>query len=61
MAICIKCDEEFNDRRRALGYETCLDCGEVIARSVVYSTAPLHNKGAYQLVTSGTDIKDLGR
>lgn len=61
MAICIECDEEFNDRRKALGYKTCLDCGEVIARTVVYSTAPLFNKGPYQIITSNTKIEDLGR
>ena len=27
MATCIKCEEEYNDRRRELGYLTCLDCG----------------------------------
>ena len=27
MAICIECEEEYNDKRLALGYKTCLDCG----------------------------------
>jgi len=27
MAICIKCEEEYNDKRLALGYPTCLECG----------------------------------
>ena len=34
MAICISCEEEYNDKRLALGYHTCLDCGELDARAV---------------------------
>ena len=25
--VCVKCDEEYNPRRSALGYKTCLECG----------------------------------
>ena len=28
MAICIECEEEYNDKRLALGYRTCLECGD---------------------------------
>ncbi len=34
MATCIECEEEYNDKRRALGYRTCLDCGDQHARQV---------------------------
>ena len=27
MAICVECEEEYTDKRLALGYRTCLDCG----------------------------------
>jgi predicted nucleic acid-binding Zn-ribbon protein len=27
MATCIECEEEYSDKRLALGYRTCLDCG----------------------------------
>lgn len=27
MAFCIKCGEDYNPARLALGYRTCLDCG----------------------------------
>lgn len=27
MAFCIKCGDDYNDRRKALGYKTCLSCG----------------------------------
>ena len=34
MAICINCEAEYSDKRLALGYATCLDCGEIEARSI---------------------------
>ena len=27
-AECVKCGEEYNYRRKELGYTTCLECGE---------------------------------
>jgi|TARA_R110000744_G_scaffold15740_5_gene43655 hypothetical protein len=35
MAICIKCEEEYNDKRLALGYPTCLECGGHAANRVI--------------------------
>ena len=34
MSICIKCEEEYSDKREALGYTTCLSCGETEARAI---------------------------
>ena len=34
MATCITCEEEYNDKRLALGYNTCLDCGQASAMSI---------------------------
>ncbi len=34
MAECIECGEEYNPKRLALGYSTCLDCGDMHARKV---------------------------
>jgi hypothetical protein len=34
MATCIKCGDEFSDKRKALGYNTCLDCGEQEAQEL---------------------------
>ena len=34
MSICITCEEEYSDKREALGYATCLSCGETEARVV---------------------------
>jgi hypothetical protein len=35
MAICISCEEDYNDKRLALGYQTCLNCGELEARGII--------------------------
>ncbi len=35
MAECIECGEEYNARRLALGYSTCLDCGDRSARTTI--------------------------
>jgi len=34
MANCINCEEEYTDKRLALGYATCLECGETEARQI---------------------------
>ncbi len=34
MATCINCEETYSDRRKALGYMTCLECGEAEARVI---------------------------
>jgi len=34
MAICIECEEKYSSKRRALGYRTCLDCGDKSARQI---------------------------
>ena len=40
MAICIKCEEEYNDKRLALGYPTCLECvGHAANRVIRQQTA----------------------
>ena len=35
MAECITCEEEYTDKRLELGYQTCLDCGQADAVSVI--------------------------
>tara|TARA_B100000287_G_C20501256_1_gene729209 strand:- start:229 stop:474 length:246 start_codon:yes stop_codon:yes gene_type:complete len=35
MATCIKCEENYSDRRLALGYATCLECGEAEAQGII--------------------------
>ena len=35
MAVCINCEEEYSNKRLALGYPTCLDCGEMEAQGII--------------------------
>ena len=35
MAECTECGEEYSDKRLALGYRTCLDCGDRDARRMI--------------------------
>ncbi len=65
MAQCKKCLDFYSDKREAIGYDTCLQCGSTdSAREIVRRTrcvAPAFNKGAYQYVTSSAAAKDVGR
>lgn len=64
-AECIECGEEYNYKRLALGYETCLECGDVHAQSEIARkatcTAPAFNKGAYMYITSSAMAQAAGR
>ena len=64
-ASCIKCQKEFPLKRKKLGYNTCLDCGDIAAKKIAKHrskcTAPAFNKGAYMYVSSRSMAKDLGR
>lgn len=55
--IC-KCGESIPDGRAALGYTTCLDCGDMVARTVRFLSAPI-NKSNYMLITNLNDLKQL--
>jgi len=57
MTYC-KCGDEINPRRAALGYTTCLPCGDYLARQVTFCTVPL-NKGNYMLITNYEELKQL--
>ena len=62
---CWDCGEEFNPKRKALGYEHCLSCGEHYAHKETVRkskcVAPAFNKGAYQYIGSREDAKSIGR
>jgi len=34
-ATCVECGEEYNIRRKHLGYDTCLECGQANAVTVI--------------------------
>ena len=65
MAYCNICFEEYPDKRKSLGYKTCLVCGDKIAAKEAVRkskcVAPLFNKGAYQFIGSIKEVKSIGR
>ena len=62
---CLECGEQYNYKRFALGYETCLACGEEAAKKESHRkskcVAPAFNKGAYQYIGSFEEAKWIGR
>jgi hypothetical protein len=65
MAICLKCQEDYSDKRRELGFSTCLSCGDIAASKEANRRkkclAPAYSKGAYQLVYDKNDALWAGR
>jgi len=57
MAKC-RCGERVSARREALGYRTCLPCGETQARQVQWCSAPI-NKSNYMLITNRAELAQL--
>ena len=55
-AECVECGDEYNYRRRELGYYTCLDCGGQAAKKEsarkARCSAPAYNKGCYMYITT---------
>ena len=65
MAICIICYSNYPDKRKSLGYKTCITCGDKAAKEEAARkskcVAPLFNKGAYQYIGSISAAKHIGR
>jgi len=65
MAECIECGEEFSDKRKELGYDRCLSCGDSVAYEQAIEKSkrvgPLYNKGGLQYITDGEDLTTLGK
>ena len=57
---CIRCGDDVDSRRWALGYKVCLWCGEDAAREqrLGWCIAPM-NKSNYTLITDPTLLKQL--
>jgi hypothetical protein len=55
--ICL-CGEEIAPERRAIGYKTCLKCGEEASKLVKHCLVPM-NKVAYMVVTNMEMLKQL--
>lgn len=58
MAMCVSCGDYYSDRRLSLGYQTCLECGDMEAKLVQWCTAPL-NKSNYVLISNHEELKQL--
>lgn len=60
MKFCCFCGDDVVPGRWALGYRTCLRCGEQEARTARagWCIAPMH-KSNYVLVTNDEDLKGL--
>lgn len=63
MPYCVICDEEFSQKRKDIGYDTCLKCGDKEASREKSRkskcVAPAYNKGAYQYITSKDCVKNI--
>jgi hypothetical protein len=53
---CCLCGEEFDPRRHALGYRTCLSCGTPKKQ---YCSVQMHKSNAV-LVSNKADLKFIG-
>ena len=64
-AECIICHDDYPSKRKHLGYNTCLKCGEKDANIEIQRrkkcVAPLFNKGSYQYVSNFQDAKYAGK
>ena len=58
MTFCSKCGDDFPAGRAALGYRTCLPCGDAVARTIRHLSAPL-NKSNYVVISDLNDLKQL--
>ena len=55
---CTQCNAEYSAKRAALGYRTCMSCGETASKGVTRTIAPL-SKSNYVLVTDPRDLRGL--
>ena len=53
-----ECGEEVDARRIALGYQTCLQCGDKEAKQRRFTIAPI-NKSNYMMITDMAMLKQL--
>ena len=57
---CHDCGAEYNYERYKLGYNTCLECGEIQARQVIHCTVPMP-KSSYVVITNKADLLHLNQ
>jgi len=54
-AFCRECGDDMNPHRWNLGYTTCLECGEKVARKKKHCIVPMH-KSNYTVITDKRDL-----
>jgi hypothetical protein len=58
MTSCRNCGDDVPSGRTLLGYTTCLACGDIAARKVKHTIAPL-NKSNYVLISNYAELAML--
>jgi len=58
MATCFRCSDSYADERKAIGYDTCMSCGDEKANLVKHTIAPMH-KSNYMVITNLVDLQGL--
>ena len=60
---CETCGELFPLKRRMLGYNVCLNCGDLVAakQRASWCVAPIAHKQGATLVTNKADLKGLNK
>ena len=56
--VCRVCGDNFSPKRKAIGYRTCLPCGEELANAVNFTVVPM-NKSNYIAVRDPSLLKQL--
>mgnify|MGYP000601502268 CR=1 FL=1 len=61
--LCRSCGETYDYRRRELGYNFCMDCGDFKAteQRASWCIAPIAHKQGATLVTNRDDLKGLNK
>jgi ribosomal protein L37AE/L43A len=56
--VCRVCGDNFSPKRKAIGYRTCLPCGEELANAVNFTVVPM-NKSNYIAVRDPSLLRQL--
>jgi len=56
--VCYVCNKNFSPKRKAIGYSTCLPCGEELAQAVNHTVVPM-NKSNYVHINNPALLKLL--
>tara|TARA_R110002072_G_scaffold176640_1_gene332493 strand:+ start:365 stop:607 length:243 start_codon:yes stop_codon:yes gene_type:complete len=59
---CVVCDTLYPAARAALGYHTCLQCGEAMAKNIAakhHTILPLHKQG--YMAFTGSDAREMAK